>query len=72
MIIKIIIKKYLKNQLKKRFDEIIEFTIEINQNSLIYNAAMERFDDFNNGIEPFRKIESGETKLEEASQLNEI
>ena len=72
MIIKIVIKKYLKNQLKKRFDEIKEITIEINQNSLIYNAARERFDDLNNGIEPFRKIESGETKLEEASQLNEI
>ena len=33
------------------------------------NTAKKRFDDFNNGIELFRKIQSGEMKLEEAKKL---
>ena len=46
-------------------------THEINQNDLIYyfkgNTARKRFDYFNNGIELFKKIESSELKLEEAT-----
>ena len=58
MISKKIVKKYLKNQLKKGFDEIKELTNEINQNDLIIyyfkgNAARKRFDDFNNGVKHF-------------------
>ena len=63
MIIRIIIKKYLKNQLKK--------INEINQNDLLYylkiNNSRKRFDDFNNGVEFFEKIKSSEMKLEQAN-----
>ena len=63
-----IFEKLLK---KERFDEIIELTNEMNQNDLTYffyfegNTATERFNDFNNGIELFKKIKSGQMKLEE-------
>ena len=44
---------------KERFDEIKELTDEIKQNNLIYyfkgNTFRKRFDDFNNGIELFKK-----------------
>ena len=63
MIIRIIIKKHLKNQLKK--------INEINQNDLLYylkiNNSRKRFDDFNNGVEFFEKIKSSKMKLEEAN-----
>ena len=63
MIIRIIIKKYLKKQLKK--------INEINQNDLQYylkiNNSRKRFDDFNNGVEFFEKIKSSEMKLEKAN-----
>ena len=49
------------------FDEIKELTNEINQNDLIYyfksHASRKRFDNFNNGIELFKKIKSGEMRL---------
>ena len=34
----------------------------------VINTAGKRFDDFNNGIEVFRKIQSGEMKLEQVMQ----
>ena len=49
------------------FDEIKELTNEINQNDLIYyfksHASRKRFGNFNNGIELFKKIKSGEMRL---------
>ena len=63
-------KKIFDKLVKERFDEIKELTDEINQNYLVYffkwYPARKRFDDFNNGIEIFRKIQSGEITLEEA------
>ena len=45
----------------------------MNQNDLIYyfkgNTFRKRFNDFNNNIELFKKIKSGEMKLEEAKNL---
>ena len=50
-----------------------ELNDEVNHNDLIYyfkgNNARKRFDDFNNGIELFRKMKSGEIRLEEAKKL---
>ena len=52
---------------QEKFDEIKELTYEIDYDDLTYyftgNKARKRFDDFNNEIELFRKIESGEIKL---------
>ena len=51
---------------KERFNEVKESNDEINQNDLIYyfkgNTARKRFADFNNSIELFKKIKSGEIK----------
>ena len=69
-------KEIFEELVKERFDEIKELTNEINQNDLIYyfkgNTARKRFDDFNNGIKLFEKIESGEMKLEEAKKLQNL
>ena len=52
-------KEIFEELLKERFDEIKELTDEINQNDLRYffkgSTARKRFDDFNNGIEYFKK-----------------
>ena len=64
----------------ERFDEIKELTDEINHDDLIYyftgNTAIKIFDHFNNGMELFRKIQSGEVNLEEVKNcrmyLNQI
>ena len=52
-------KEIFEELFKERLDEIKYFTDEINQNDLIYhfkdNTFRKRFDDFNNGIEPFLK-----------------
>ena len=62
-------KEIFEELVKERFYEIKELTDKINQTDLIYyfkgNTTRKRFDDFNNGIELFRKIQSGEMKLEE-------
>ena len=62
-------------ELNARFDEIKELTNEINQNDLMYyfksNTSRKRFDDFNNGIELFKKIKSHEMKLEEVKKTAE-
>ena len=62
-------KEILEEIFKERFDEIKELAHEINHNDLIFwfkgNVAIKRFDHFNNGIELFRKIQSGEIKLNE-------
>ena len=66
-------KEIFEELVKERFDEIKELNDEINYEinyDLLYyfkcNTARKKLDDFNNGIELFRKIKSGEIKLEGA------
>ena len=77
-----------RDNYKEIFEELlkkeIELTNEMNQNDLTYFFYFEGntqwFNDFNNGIELFEKIKSGQMKLEEEkntsnvfeSNLNEI
>ena len=60
-------KNIFEELVKERFHEIKELTDEKNQNDLICyfkgNTFRKRFGNFNNGIEFFKKIKSGETKL---------
>ena len=60
-----------KNWLNKK-----KITDEIKHDDLTYcftrNNVRKRFDDFNDGIEIFRKIQSCEMKLEEAKKLKNI
>ena len=67
-------KKIFEELVKERFDEIKGLTDEINQNDLTYyfkgNTFRKRFDEFNNGVELFKKIKSGEMKLEKAKMQN--
>ena len=76
MIIKVFIKKIFDKVVKEKFDEIKELTYQIDQNDLIYyfknNTAKKNFNDFDNGIELFRKIQSGEMKVEDAKELQNI
>ena len=73
MITKII--KKIFEKLVERFGEIKELSSDINQNDSIYyfksNTSRKEFDDFNNGIELFKKIKSGEIKLEKAKKSAE-
>ena len=61
---------------KEKFDEIKKLTDEIDNNDLIYylekNTARKNFNDFDNGIKLFRKIQSAEMKLEDAKELQNI
>ena len=61
---------------KEKFDEIKDLTYEINHDYFKYyfknDTAQKRFDDFNNGIERFRKIQSGEMKLEEVKKHQNV
>ena len=69
MIIEVFIKKILDNLVKERFDEVKELTDEIDYNDLIYyfknNNNNRNFNDFDNGIELFKNMQSGEMKLED-------
>ena len=69
-------KEICEELVKERFDEIKKLTDEINHNDLIYyfkgNTSRKKFDDFNNGIELLRKMQSGEIKLEEANKLQNL
>ena len=59
---------------KERFDEIKELTHEIDHN-LIYhfkNSAKYFLINFDDGIEFFKTIQSGEIKLEDAKELQNI
>ena len=60
----------------KKVDEIKKLTYEIERDDLIYyfknNTAKFFFNDFDNGIELFGKIQSGEMKLEDAKELQNI
>ena len=66
---------------KERFAKVNQLTDEINHKICLMcylkgNTARKRFDGFNNSIELFRKIQSGETKLVESKNfrmcLNQI
>ena len=69
-------KEIFEELVKERFDEIKEFTNEMNQNDLIYyfkgNTARKIVDNFNNGIELFRKIQSSKRKLKEVKKLQNV
>ena len=69
-------KEIFEKLAKERFDEIKELTNEISHDDLMYyfkgNTATKRFNDFNNGIELSKRIESGEMKLEEAKILQNV
>ena len=69
-------KEIFEDLVKERFDEIKELTAETNHNDFIYyfkgNTARKRFHDFNNGIELFRKKQSGEMKLHQAEKLQNV
>ena len=69
-------KEIFEKLAKERFDEIKELTNEISHDDLMYyfkgNTAIKRFNDFNNGIELSKRIESGEMKLEEAKILQNV
>ena len=68
-------KEISEELVKERFDEIKELTGETNQNNLSYyfkgNSVRKKFDYFNNDIELFKKIKSGEMRLEEAKNLRD-
>ena len=59
-----------------KIDKIKELTDQIKSVYLIYyfksNTASKKSDDFNNGMEPFRKIQCGETKQEKARKIQNI
>lgn len=62
--------------MKEWFDEIIELTDQINLDDLIYyfrkESSRKRFDEFENGINLFEKIKSGDEKLEEAKKYKKV
>ena len=69
-------KEISEELVKERFDEIKELTAEINHDDLIYcfknNIANKRFDDSNNSVYIFWKLQSGEMKLGEAKKLDNV
>ena len=69
-------KEIFAQLVEEKFDEVKELTYEIDHDDLIYyfknNTAKKIFNDFDNGIELFRKIQSAETKLEDAKELQNI
>ena len=76
MIIELFIKNILDKLVQEKFDEIQELTYETDHDDLKYyfkgNTARENFDDFDNGIELFRKIQSSEVKLKDVKELQNI
>ena len=72
-------KEICKELVKERIYEIKELIHEINHNDLIYyltgNTVRKRFDDFNNGVDFFRKMQYGEcnmVKLEDPKKLRNL
>ena len=69
-------KEISEKVVKERFDEIKELTNENNHDDLIFyfkgNTTIKRFNNFNNGMELFRKIKSCKMKLEEAKKLQYV
>ena len=73
---KSIYKEIFDKLVKEKLDEIKELIYKIENDNLIYyfknNTAKIHFNDFDNGIELFRKIKSGEMRLEDANKLQNI
>ena len=72
---KSIYKKIFDRVVKERFGEIKELTYEIDHEDVIYylkNNINKNFNDFDDGIELVKKIQSGEMKLEDAKELQNI
>ena len=73
---KYICKETFDEIVKERLDEIKELIDEISFNDSTYyfkcNTTRKRFDDLNTNIELFKVIKSGEIKLEEAKQLENV
>ena len=73
---KSIYKEIFDQLVKEKFDEMKELTYEIEHDDLIYyfknNTARKNSNVFDNGIELFRKIQSGEMKLKDAKELQNI
>ena len=69
-------KEIIEKLVKERFDKIKELSSETNDDDLKYYfkryTTRKRFDDFNNAIELFRNIQSGEMKLEEAKTMQYV
>ena len=69
-------KEIFEKLVKERFDEIKELTNKIKYDDLTYyftgNTARKRFDDVNNVMKLFLKIQSGKMKLEEAEKLQNV
>ena len=67
-----ICKEIFEKLIEEKFDEIKELTDKINQNDLAYcfkgNTFRKRFNDFDDGIELFKKMRFGEMKLEETKK----
>ena len=72
---KSIYKEIFDQLVNKNFDEIKELTDEIEHNDLIYyckNNTTTDFNDFKICIELFRKVKSGQMKLEDVRELQNI
>ena len=70
-----IYKKIFDRVVKERFDEIKELTYETDHDDVIYylkNNTNRNFNDFDDGIELVKKIQSGEMKLEDGKELRNI
>ena len=60
---------------RERFDEIKEWAYEIDHDDLKYyfrNNTNKNFSNFDDGIEWFKKIQSGEMKIEDVKELRNI
>ena len=73
---KSIYKEIFDQLVKEKFDEMKELTYEIEHDDFIYyfknNTARKNSNVFDDGIELFRKIQSGEMKLKDAKELQNI
>ena len=70
-----IYKKIFDRVVKEIFDEIKELTYETDHDDVIYylkNNTNRNFNDFDDGIELLKKIQSGEMKLEDGKELRNI
>ena len=73
---KSIYKEIFDKLVKEEFVEIKELTDEIDHNNLIHyyknNTTPKDFNNFENGMELFGKIKSGEMKLDDAKELQNV
>ena len=73
---KSIYKEIFDKLVKEKFDGMKELIYKTDYDNLIYyfkgDTAKKIFNDFENGIKRFRKIQSGEMKLEDAKELQNI